>query len=67
VKNIYGRNVFPSMKVKFGTYPDNSGHNTSDGCLRCHDGTRVASDGSRINDDCEYCHKEIEKPAGGRP
>jgi nitrate/TMAO reductase-like tetraheme cytochrome c subunit len=67
VKNIYGRNVFPSMKVKFGTYPDNSGHNTSDGCLRCHDGTRVASDGSRINDDCEYCHKEIEKPADGRP
>ena len=63
VKNVYGRNVFPPMKVTFGVYPDNIGHITSDGCVRCHDG-RTASDGSKINDDCEYCHKQIERPPG---
>ena len=66
VKNVYGRNVFPSMKVTFGVYPDNLGHIDSPGCARCHDG-RTASDGSKINDDCEYCHKQIERPSGGRP
>ncbi len=66
VKNVYQRNVFPTMKVTFGVYPDNLGHITSNGCVRCHDG-RAATDGSKINDDCEYCHKQIERPAGGRP
>ena len=66
VKNVYRRNVFPAMKVTFGVYPDNLGHITSNGCVRCHDG-RAASDGSKINDDCEYCHKQIERPSGGRP
>jgi hypothetical protein len=61
VKNVYRRNVFPAMKVTFGVYPDNLGHITSNGCVRCHDG-RTASDGSKINDDCEYCHKQIEQP-----
>lgn len=64
VRNVYGRNVFPSMKVTFGVYADNLGHITTDGCVRCHDG-RAASDGkSKIDDDCEFCHKEIEKPSG---
>jgi len=62
VKTVYRRNVFPSMKVTFGVYPDNLGHITSDGCVRCHDG-RAASDGSKISDDCEYCHKQIETPS----
>ena len=62
LQDIYRRNVFPDMKVTFGTYPDNVGHTTSAGCFRCHDGTLVAKDGSSINSDCEYCHKQIEKP-----
>ena len=66
VKNVYRRNVFPAMKVTFGVYPDNIGHIITPGCVRCHDG-RTASDGSKINDDCEYCHKQIEPPSGGRP
>ena len=41
-------------------------HHVTPGCVRCHDG-RTASDGSKINDDCEYCHKQIEPPSGGRP
>lgn len=62
VKNVYRRNVFPSMKVTFGVYPDNNGHITSDGCMRCHGGSHMAPDGSKINDDCEFCHKQIEQP-----
>jgi nitrate/TMAO reductase-like tetraheme cytochrome c subunit len=60
VQAVYRRNVFPSMKVTFGTYHDNVGHVTSSGCFRCHDGSHVAKDGATINADCEYCHKQIE-------
>jgi hypothetical protein len=64
IQNVHRRNVFPAMKVTFGTYPTNLGHMTSDGCFRCHDGMHAASDGSTISGDCEYCHKQIETPAG---
>ena len=60
LQNVYRRNVFPSMKVTFGTYTDNSGHTTSNGCFRCHDDTLTAADGRTISGDCEYCHKEIQ-------
>ena len=60
LQSIHRRNVFPTMKVTFGTYPDNLGHVTSSGCSRCHDGTLTAKDGSTINADCEYCHKQID-------
>jgi nitrate/TMAO reductase-like tetraheme cytochrome c subunit len=64
LQNVYRRNVFPSMKVTFGVYPDNIGHMTSSGCLRCHDGSHTAPDGTTIGADCEYCHKQIDQPAG---
>ena len=60
LQNIYRRNVFPVMKVTFGTYPDNLGHITSTGCFRCHDGSHTAKDGTMISAECEYCHKQIE-------
>ncbi len=63
VQALYRRNVFPAMKVTWGTYPNNKGHVTSNGCFRCHDGTHEAKDGSKINADCEYCHKQIETPS----
>jgi nitrate/TMAO reductase-like tetraheme cytochrome c subunit len=62
LRALYGRNVFPPMKVTWGVYPDNIGHNTSSGCFRCHDGSHATKDGAKIADDCEYCHKEIEQP-----
>jgi len=55
---VYRRNVFPSMKVTFGSYPDNRGHVVSPGCVRCHDEGHTASDGSTISGDCELCHKQ---------
>ena len=51
------------MKVTWGTYPDNKGHVTSNGCFRCHDDSHKAKDGSTISADCEYCHTQIETPA----
>ena len=61
-RTVYRRNVFPEMKVTFGTYPDNIGHTTSSGCFRCHDGSLVAKDGTSISSECEYCHKQIDRP-----
>jgi hypothetical protein len=53
---IYDRNVFPSMKVGWGTHPDNIGHNDYPGCFRCHDGSHQTKDGRSINNDCTICH-----------
>jgi NapC/NirT cytochrome c family, N-terminal region len=62
VQDAYRRNVFPSMKVSFGSYPDNRGHITSNGCFRCHDESHETKDGKTISADCELCHKQIETP-----
>jgi hypothetical protein len=56
VKDIYLRNVFPAMKVTWGTYPNNIGHEDFPGCFRCHDDKHVSADGRRISQDCEACH-----------
>ncbi len=53
---IYGRNVFPAMRVTWGTYPNNIGHEASPGCFRCHDGSHKTATGRTINGDCEACH-----------
>jgi hypothetical protein len=52
--------VFPAMNVTWGSYPDNKGHITSNGCFRCHDDSHESKDGSKISADCEYCHKQID-------
>ena len=62
LQGLYRRSVFPTMKVTWGSYPDNRGHTTSNGCFRCHDDSHKASDGSTISGDCEYCHKQIANP-----
>jgi nitrate/TMAO reductase-like tetraheme cytochrome c subunit len=57
VQRIYGRNVFPTMKVTWGTYANNVGHLDFPGCFRCHDDNHKAKDGTTISQDCELCHK----------
>jgi hypothetical protein len=64
LQDVYRHNVFPAMKVKWGSYPTNRGHLTSDGCFRCHDDSHKAKDGSLISGDCVWCHKQIEQPGG---
>ena len=54
--HIYGRNVFPKMDVKWGSYPNNLGHTDFPGCFRCHDGNHVAKNGDSIPQDCTTCH-----------
>jgi len=49
---IYSSNVFPAMKVEWGTYPDHSGH---EGCFRCH-GRLKTAEGKGIPRNCGFCH-----------
>jgi len=53
---IYSRNVFPEMKVTWGTHPNNLGHEQSPGCFRCHDDVLVDKDGKAVGQDCDACH-----------
>ena len=53
---IYDRNVFPNMKVTWGTYPNNIGHMAYPGCFRCHDGNHTSKDGKTLSNDCSLCH-----------
>jgi hypothetical protein len=55
-QQIYRVNVFPSMKVGWGTYPNQIGHTTSTGCFRCHDDSHKTSAGLALRQDCELCH-----------
>jgi hypothetical protein len=57
VKAIYLRNIFPEMKITWGTHPNNIGHDDFLGCFRCHDGKHKSADGRAINDDCSACHQ----------
>jgi hypothetical protein len=59
VKAIYLRNVFPEMKVVWGSHPNNIGHEDFLGCFRCHDGKHKSSDGRVIKDDCDTCHQVL--------
>jgi hypothetical protein len=54
---IHDQNVFPEMKITWGTYSNNLGHERFPGCFRCHDGEHVSKDGSAVEQDCEICHK----------
>ena len=60
IAEIYNRNVFPDLKVTWGTYPNNLGHTDFPGCFRCHDGSHSASDKkSTITQDCNTCHNPL--------
>jgi nitrate/TMAO reductase-like tetraheme cytochrome c subunit len=58
---IYSDNIFPSMNVRWGTHPNNIGHNDSPGCFRCHDGNHASAatakiPSSTVTNDCSVCH-----------
>ena len=62
---IHARNVFPAMRVTWGTYPNNLGHSAAPGCFRCHDGEHKTAAGESITADCDACHAMLafEEPA----
>ena len=53
---LYSQNVFPFMKVTWGTHPNNIGHMDYPGCFRCHDGDHISKGGKTITQDCANCH-----------
>ncbi|MBM3778078.1 MAG: cytochrome C [Acidimicrobiia bacterium] len=53
---VWAGNVFPAMRVTWGTYPNHIGHLASPGCFRCHDDSHTAADGGVISGDCGLCH-----------
>jgi hypothetical protein len=59
-QDVWASNVFPAMRVKWGTYPNHLSHVDTNGCFRCHDDEHKASDGTVIRQDCELCHKQAE-------
>jgi hypothetical protein len=59
VAGIYSRNVFPDLKVTWGTYRSNIGHTNSPGCFRCHDEEHATGEGKTITMDCAACHEAI--------
>ena len=56
LSTLYSQNVFPEMKVTWGTHPNHIGHMSYPGCFRCHDGDHTAKDGTAITQDCAACH-----------
>jgi len=56
---IYQRNVFPDLKVAWGTYPNNLGHTDDPGCFRCHDESHLTADKKTISQDCSLCHQPV--------
>ena len=46
------------MNVKWGSYPNNIGHNDFPGCFRCHDDghKNVKESAKTMSQDCNLCH-----------
>jgi hypothetical protein len=53
---IYAWNVFPKMKVTWGTHPNNLGHADEKGCWRCHNNQHATDDGQKVGRKCKTCH-----------
>jgi len=64
--DIYAVNVFPQMQVWWNTYPEHIGHQTSEGCYRCHGKRLRTKEREHISRDCDVCHtilaEEEENP-----
>ncbi|MEJ2084533.1 MAG: cytochrome C, partial [Acidobacteriota bacterium] len=55
-EEAYRSNIFPKMGAKWSVYPDNIGHFDHVGCMRCHDGEHIDSEGIPITRECDTCH-----------
>jgi hypothetical protein len=59
VQQIYSANIYPSMSITWGSYPNNTGHDKFPGCFRCHDGQHSTKSGDSITQDCGACHELV--------
>jgi hypothetical protein len=64
---LYHRNIYPDMKLTWGTYTSQIGHGGPDPgafkgqCFRCHAGDHQTSDGQVLSNKCEVCHEVVAK------
>jgi nitrate/TMAO reductase-like tetraheme cytochrome c subunit len=63
----FARNIFPEMKAKWSSYPNDIGHFIFPGCWRCHGGKHKSSDGKVITQDCTACHIILSQGPGPQP
>jgi hypothetical protein len=56
VQRVYSHNVFPAMRLSWGTHANHLGHTDFPGCFRCHGGEHTSKDGRTIRQDCDLCH-----------
>ncbi len=66
VSRLFETNIFPEMKTRWDTHPDNIGHLISPGCFRCHDGQHRDSSERVISKNCNSCHLIVEQGAAGK-
>jgi nitrate/TMAO reductase-like tetraheme cytochrome c subunit len=59
-QRLYRENVYPRMKITWGTYTNRLFHVDDGGCFRCHDDTHTVKGNveKKVRQDCELCHKE---------
>ena len=59
-ERLYRENVFPRMKITWGTYRNQLFHVDDTGCFRCHDDTHTVKGDTekKVRQDCDLCHKE---------
>jgi hypothetical protein len=55
-QEAFSQNIFPHMKARWSAYPNNIGHFTDRGCMRCHAGNHQSPQGVKISHDCNACH-----------
>lgn len=67
-QEIYRKNMFPHIRVRWDRYPDNRGHLLHPGCFRCHGADLETGDGTTISKDCDLCRTIVfQGLVGGEP
>ncbi len=57
LRDMHLKNVYPDMKLTWGTHANHIGHVNQLGCFRCHAGSHSSKDGKGIKSDCNTCHE----------
>jgi hypothetical protein len=65
IQQAYSQNIFPYMNVDWSKYPNNIGHFTYPGCMRCHEGLHKSEEGLVISHDCNACHSILSQGFAG--
>ena len=56
LQETYLNTNFPDQQFNWTTHPNNLGHITSPGCMRCHDGKHLTKSGDSVRLECNICH-----------